>query len=206
MAVPALIAATVVSAAGSIQQGNAAAASYNSQAAASDYNAAINTQNADAAGKEGTQRELMTRTQQALQMGEARAAAGEAGIGGAQGSSLGTALEQDSVNAELNALGVRYERDTQRNAYLEQSAMNTYDAGVARMNAKSAKKSGYMGALSSVFNGANRYYAQQQAISSASPPSSAGRVVGQSYSTPMPSGGYYQFSSSINNPYKLTGF
>lgn len=205
MAVPALIAATVVSAAGSIQQGNAAAASYKSQAAASDYNATINRQNADAAGQEGTQRELMTRTQQALQMGEARAAAGEAGIGGAQGSSIGTALEQDSVNAELNALGVRYERDTQRNAYLQQSAMDTYEAGVARGNAKSARRIGYTGALSNILNGANRYFAQQQAISSASAPTTAdGRMVGRSYSA-IPQGGYYQISNDFK-PYKLGNF
>lgn len=203
MAVPALIAYTVVSAMGSIQQGKTAAANYNAQAAADDYNADINKQNASSAGQEGTQRELMTRTQQALQMGEARAAVGEAGIGGPAGGSIATSLEQDSVNAELNALGVRYDRDTRSNAFLEQSAMDTYNAGVNRMNAKAAKTGGVIGALTSVLGGANRYYAQQQAISNASPPANSSRVVGQSYNTPIPQSGYYQFSNEVKNPYSL---
>lgn len=168
------IAATAASAVGSIQQGNAQAASFKSQAAADDYNAGIARTNADQANKVGTQQELSTREKNAQTLGTERAAVGEAGIGGPQGGTIAGVLEQDSVNAELDALGVRYGRDTKAAAYTDESNMDTFNASVARKNASSARTSGFVGALSSVLGGANKYMNNQTALANASAPSNIG--------------------------------
>lgn len=150
----AVMAAAAVSAAGSIQQGNAQAKSLKSQAAADDYNATIDRQNEASTNSVGTQKELATRDNNAKRMGEARAAVGEANIGGPQGGTASGVLEEESVNNELSALGVRYQRDTQANAYEDEARQNNFQAGVARNSAKQARIGGYLGAVGKLIGGA----------------------------------------------------
>lgn len=164
------VAAATLSAAGTLQQGKAAKASQDSQAAADDYNASVDKTNSVQALATGTQKELQIRNSNALQLGEERAAAGEAGVGGVSGSGAGTAIEQDTVNGELNALGARYDRDTQSNAFIDKSNLETYSAGAARANGNNIMASARLSALGSIIGGANKFYSDQTKIDNASAP------------------------------------
>lgn len=195
-----MVASATMTAAGSIQQGNAAAASYKSQAAADSYNAAVDRQNATAANQVGTERELATRTNNAMQMGEARAAVGEANIGGPQGGTITTSLEQDSVNAELNALGVRYQRDTTAAGYTDSAQQEDFQSQVARMNAGAARTAGYIGAIGSVVKGANTY---ANALPPGAQTPNSNAIIAPIAS---PNAGTYQFSSNqLFTPYLSRG-
>lgn len=179
------VSAASVTAAGSIQQGNAAAKSLKSQAAADDYNASVDRSNESAVNQTGTQRELATRTNNAMKMGEERAAVGEANIGGPSGGTQSLTLEQDSVNSELSALGVRYQRDTEAAGLEDQARQENFQGSVARNSAKQAKIAGYIGAVGSVLQGANRYQSQQAQVANASPPGQANLVSPQSQYGPF---------------------
>lgn len=199
---PLTIATVVVSAAGSIQKGNAEAASYKSQSAADTYNAKVERMNETATNETGTQRELQTRTSNALKLGEARASVGEANIGGPQGGTIAEALHQDTVNAELNALGVRYQRDTTAAGYEDSARQQDFQAQVAKSNAKQAKIAGYIGAVGSVVGGASRYENQQALLKASAPPSSS-----VFSATSNPSADYGPFDNSLpwrNQPVPYT--
>jgi hypothetical protein len=100
------IAGAAMSAVSSISQASAASAAAKSAAQASDYNAAIAAQNAQTASEQGNANEEAQRRKARMVMGAQRAALAEAGIG-----SDGTAsdlVEQSAVNAEMDALNIRY--------------------------------------------------------------------------------------------------
>ncbi len=130
-----------MSALSSISQGNQQAAAYKAQANVDTINA-NNTSMAYAA------KEQNLRRQQAQKLGEARAASAENGTLGT-GSSLDV-QEEDTTQANLDALTLRYEGQAQRTNYLNSAAQN-------RSNASGARKAGYIGALSSVLSGGMRY-------------------------------------------------
>lgn len=155
------VAAAVVSAVSAIQQGNAKAASDKSAAAAANYNQTIDQQNATMENQSGTQKELTTREQTAQSLGEARARIGQAGIGGPGGGTQSIALDQDSVNGELNALSVRYQRDTGAANYMNQGGLQGFEQGVDLQNATTDRTSGQLGALSAVFKGGSSIYGGQ---------------------------------------------
>ena len=146
-----LIGSTAMQAVGSIQKGNAEAASYKAQAQANTYNAEINQQNADRTSREYSIKEDNLRRQQAQFLGRQRAAFSEADIGYGTGSAL------DTVNSNLDALTLRYDGQTKRAAYLDQSNLDTFQSGVDKMNASSARTAGYISALGNVLGGAGRY-------------------------------------------------
>ena len=151
-----LIGSTAMQAVGSIQKGNAEAASYKAQAQANTYNAEINQQNADRTSREYSIKEDNLRRQQAQFLGRQRAAFSEADIGYGTGSALDVQTE-DTVNSNLDALTLRYDGQTKRAAYLDQSNLDTFQSGVDQMNASSARTAGYISALGNVLGGAGRY-------------------------------------------------
>lgn len=150
-----IIASTAVSAMGSISQGKAAAASYRSQAQAQNYNAIVDKNNADQVSTEYAMKENNLRQQQGQFLGRQRAALAESGIG--PGGSAGDVMAEDATRAKLDDLTLRYEGQTKRTAYLNNSTLDTYQGKVASMNAGAATQAGYMGALGAVIGGATRY-------------------------------------------------
>lgn len=152
------VAAAAVSAVSAIKQGQAQSQSEKSMAAADNYNQQVDQNNATMANQSGTQKELQVRENTAQQLGEARASIGQAGIGGPQGGTADIALNQDSVNGELNALQVRYQRDTTASNYLNQGTLQGFDANVANSNAETARESGNIGAMGAIFRGGSSIY------------------------------------------------
>lgn len=134
----------------SIQEGNEAArvARENSQAAANAqmYNAAQ-------VRRETARREELTRRQGRSAIGKQTAAMAEAGILGS-GTAVGV-LDQSAIEAELDALNVRYEGETKNNALMF-DARNTLLQG--RNQAYAAKKSGLYGAAGLLAQGAANAY------------------------------------------------
>lgn len=180
------LAAAAVSAFGAIQQGNAASASYKAQAQASEYNAKIQEDNAARISREASIKEDNLRRQQAYFLGRQRAAIAESGVGLGSGSALD--IQQDSeTQAELDALTVRYEGETQRRAFLQDASLQRYEGSVARMNASEAKKAGYIGAVGSMLGGVGRYYNSTNAPTASRLPWQAPGNVRPSYM----GGGYY---------------
>jgi hypothetical protein len=150
-----LVASTAISAMGSIAQGKAASASYKAQSQAQTYNSIVDKNNADQVATEYAVKENNLRQQQAGFLGRQRAALAESGIG--PGGSAGDVISEDTTRARMDDLTLRYEGQTKRTAYLNNSTLDKYQSKVASMNAGAASQAGYMGALGAVIGGAGRY-------------------------------------------------
>ena len=163
-----LLVAAAVQAVGQISAGNAQAKSYKAQAQAYDYNAKVQRDNAARVAMEYSLREDQERRRQAIYLGKQRGAIAESNIGFA-----GTALdleEQSLINAEMDNLTLRYEGSTQRTALLNDAQLDEFNAGVSRMNAKQARRQGYMNALGTILGGAGRYYSSTSGVSNSAAP------------------------------------
>jgi hypothetical protein len=160
------IAGAAMSAVSSISQASAASAAAKSAAQASDYNAAIAAQNAQTASEQGNANEEAQRRKARMVMGAQRAALAEAGIG-----SDGTAsdlVEQSAVNAEMDALNIRYGAQLQSTGFLNQSALDMQQAENQRKQASRATTAGYLNAGASALSGYGGYLQGQAKIKAAS--------------------------------------
>jgi len=155
-AVAAMVVSAAMKAYGQIQQGNTEAANAKAQANAMDYNAAVNTQNAQQAGMIATSREQQQRANQAQQLGNIRAGLAESG-GGETGTNAGV-LNQSETNMELDALTTRYQGVLGARSYNAQAGLDIYQGKVARVNAGAAKKAGYWGAAAGLIGSAGSIY------------------------------------------------
>ena len=151
-----LIASTAVTAVGSIAQGNAAAAQAEGQANAARYNAQINENNAQTALQAGNANEEAQRRKSAQQLGQQRAGLAENGIGLDSGTATDL-TEQSAMNAELDALNIRYQGKTQAQAYRSGAALDRAQADQAMANASSARTSGYLTAGASALSAYGKY-------------------------------------------------
>lgn len=140
---------------GAIQQGNAQAAQYKSQQQALEYNAAVQKNNARAASEQANVAEEAQRRRFAALQGEAIAAIGQSGTG-FDGSNLDV-LRQNKVNAELDALNIRYQGQMQAQGLLAQSELDKMQARQAKANAGAARTSGYLSAGANLLQGASNY-------------------------------------------------
>ncbi|CAB4122032.1 hypothetical protein UFOVP16_43 [uncultured Caudovirales phage] len=152
-----LIASTAVSAVGAIAAGNAQAASAKSAANAAQYNATIAEQNAQTALQASSANEDAQRRKSAVEMGRLRASLAENGVGFDSGSGMDLVTQSD-MNAELDALNIRYGGQQQARAYRSQSALDTASAEQARLNASAASTGGYLSAGASALTGYGKYY------------------------------------------------
>lgn len=142
----AMLAASAVSAVGAIASGNAQAAALEGEANQARMNARIASQQAGA-------REDMQRRENALRLGEQRAAMAQSGFDPSSGSAL-TLQGQSAANAELDALTTRYE------GQLQALSFNTQAANLKR-SASSARTTGYLNAAGSLLGGASKSYASK---------------------------------------------
>jgi hypothetical protein len=147
----------VVSAIGAISQGNSQAASQQAAANAASYNATVDRQNAVQAQQIAAANEDAQRRKNAAMLGQTRGALIQAGIG--TDGSAADVLAQNSANAELDALNIRYEGAMNARAYNNSAMLNDARAQIARDNADAAQTGGYLGAGASLLKGAGSYLA-----------------------------------------------
>lgn len=140
-----IIAGTAMQAIGAIQQGNAARGAANYNAAMLDQNAATERQQAGA-------REDAQRRRAAQVLGSQRAAFAQSG--GGMGGSAADVMQQSAINAELDALTLRYEGDLRARG-MESQAVGERFAG------KQAQRQGYMQAVGSILGGVGQYQSYQ---------------------------------------------
>lgn len=145
-----------VSAIGSVMQGDASASGYKQQADAAERNAQFADNQARQAYDAGLQNELGQRRSAAQQQGATRAAVAESGLDPSSGSAL-LLQQQSAENLEMDALTTRYQTLLQGQSYEQQAAMDRYTAGALRSSAKDARRSGPLGAATSVLTSAAGY-------------------------------------------------
>lgn len=145
------VVSTVISAVGAISQGQAQAASYQTQANAAEYNAKIEEDNAKQAKLEASIEEEAFRRRYRQTRGTQIAAIAQAGIG-FEGTG-GDLIEQSDINAELDALNIRYEGEMRARQNLQQATLERYQASGARSNAKASKTAGYMTGAATLIGG-----------------------------------------------------
>lgn len=166
----AAVASAAVAAYGAYSSAEAQAQSQRNQAKAMDYqaqiderNAVIADQNATSTLEQANAREEQMRRNARRNEGQAMAAIGQSGTG-YDGSNLAM-LEQNAVNAELDALNIRYEGDQQAKGLAVtadnsrmQSQLDKMNASQLRANANSTMTGGYLSAGSMLLSATSKYY------------------------------------------------
>lgn len=136
-----IIAGTAMQALGAIQQGNA-------EKAAADYNADMLRRSADIERQQAVAREEAKRRETAGILGRQRAFFAQSG--GGMGGSAADVMQESAINAELDALTLRYEGDLRARGFESEAAMEKFKG-------KQAKRAGYMNAVGSILSGAAAY-------------------------------------------------
>lgn len=121
----------------------------NAEAAALEGQANVARMNARIASQQGGAREDQQRRENALRLGEQRAAMAQSGFDPSSGSAL-TLQGQSAANAELDALTTRYE------SQLQALSFNTQAANLKRQ-AKSARTTGYLNAAGELLKAGASY-------------------------------------------------
>lgn len=150
-----MIVATAMQAVGAIQQGNAATRNANAAAAASEYNATVSRNQAEAASIASTSQQIAQNRQARQVAGQQRAAVAQSGLG-FTGSNRDV-LEQSNTLAELDQLNLAYEGTLKQNGFMAQAELDDFQGRVQRSNASSARRAGYMKAATTVGMGAMQY-------------------------------------------------
>lgn len=136
-----IVAATAMKAIGAIQAGNASKK-------AADYNATLMDQGAATERQQAAAREEAKRREASMILGKQTAALAQSG--GGLGGSAADVMRQSSINAELDALTLRYEGDLRARG-LEANAAQE------RFSGDQAKYQGRMQAIGSILGGASDY-------------------------------------------------
>jgi hypothetical protein len=160
---------SAISAVGAISSAKAQSQQMQSQADAANYNAIVANQNAETALQAGSANEEAQRRKSAIDMGHMRAGLAENGIGLDSGTATDL-TEQSALSAEMDALNIRYQGQTQAQAYKTQSALDVQSAQQAKANASSAMTSGYLTAGATALSGYGRYSNYQARIKNPSTP------------------------------------
>ena len=139
-------------AASAISSSNAQQAQLKSQAQAADMNAQALKEQAGQVRALANQDEEQQRRKARQIMGEQRAAISEAGIGLTSSTGEGIAT-QSAINAERDALAIRYGGLLEAHGLMAQSAQEKYQADAARSNAKRVKASMWLDTASGALSG-----------------------------------------------------
>jgi hypothetical protein len=150
-----MIASAAMGAVGAMQQADAQAANYRAQAQANEYNATVNRNNAQVASDQANAQEEAQRRHFAVLQGQAAAGIAQSGTG-FDGSNLDV-LKQNAIANELDSLTIRYEGDNKSKGLQSQAQLDTFNAGVNKMNASNAQTAGYLNAGSALLSGATKY-------------------------------------------------
>lgn len=161
------IAMVAISAISAMAQSKQQEKQYKAQAQANEYNSAVLKQRADTAQSVYGQREERQRREARMVLGEQRAAIAQSGTG-----MLGSNADiqrQSEVAAELDALNIRYEGDLEARGLLAQSSLESWEAGINRSSAKSARTSGFLGVAGAALKGFGGYAGSLSGGASATP-------------------------------------
>ena len=158
----AMLASTGVSAIGALASAKAQSNQLRSQAYADEYNATVASQNAMVANSEATAREEAQRRQFGQLQGQALNAAGVSGAG-FDGSNADV-LNQNALNAEMDALTIRYEGANKARGLMAQSDMSRYSASTNRIAARDAMQAGVINAGATILSGGSNAYGVGQGL------------------------------------------
>jgi multidrug efflux pump subunit AcrA (membrane-fusion protein) len=142
---------SAVSAIGNLNQAEAQANAAEANAKAAQYNANIAAQNAAAERAAGTERERRQRVAGEAAVGRIRAAYGASGVT-LDGSAL-YVLQDAIVNAELDALTIKYDSDLRALGYSRESTLDTMRANSYADSVDSIMAGGYLSAMGSLLGG-----------------------------------------------------
>ena len=168
-----MLVAGSIQAAGAIAEGNAQSAQFNSQAQAASYNASIQRNQASAVAQQTAAREDLQRKQSRQVFGKQIAAGAESGVSITTGSASDL-FRSSLYDAEMDALNVRYEGEMNRVGLLNQASLSDWEGSVAKRNAKTAKRSGYIKAAASMAGAAAGAYGMAGAGAGAGASAGAG--------------------------------
>lgn len=141
---------------GAIAGANAQSKQMSAQKSAARYNQLVGKQQSDASLQAANAREDQQRRVARFASGERQAAIAQSGTG--LGGSNADVDRQSEIMAELDALNIRYEGQTQSTGLLNQSSLDGFQADAYGKAAKSAKTQGYIGAASAALGGISRGY------------------------------------------------
>lgn len=140
----------------SIQQGEQQSYALKQQAAAERRNQVSLEQQARVARQQAGADEEAQRRQARQVLGSQRAAIGQSGIG--FGGTAGMLMDDSAMQAELDALNIRYGGEQQATSLLNQAREAGVSSDILKSNAKQAKRSGFLGAGTSLLSaGASLY-------------------------------------------------
>jgi hypothetical protein len=128
----------------------------NAQADALNYNAKTLENQGNAAQAQANSAEERQRRLARQQEGALRASLNQTGSAGGTGVGV---MEQSSVNAELDALNMRYEGQIKASALEDEAKLNRYQAVSKRIEGKNAKRAGYLSATVGLLGSAASSYA-----------------------------------------------
>jgi hypothetical protein len=146
------VVAYAVTATAAVRSAQAEEVNANAQADALEYNAKAMENQAQTAQAQANAAEELQRRRARQQEGSLRAALNQTGTAG--GTGIGV-LEQSSVNAELDALNVRYEGQIKATALEDEAKLNRYEAKAERQRGKDAKRGGYLSAVGGLLANTN---------------------------------------------------
>ena len=128
-------------------------ADYQNQVA--QYNATVAKNQADVANQETNSQEELHRRRVAQIQGEAMASIAQSNTG--FGGTNADILKQNAINAELDALNIRYEGQNRANGFLAQSQLDQYGGqqalAMGDITAKNAQSAGKWNAATSLLSG-----------------------------------------------------
>jgi hypothetical protein len=140
---------------GELQSSGDRAAQLRSQQQAAMFDSAIAEQNARMERQQAGAREELQRRRAGQVLGEQRAAFAQAGTG--TGGSAADVMAQSLVNAELDALTLRYEGEMRARGQEIVSTQKTAEAASLGAAASSARRTGGIKALGTVLGGVGGY-------------------------------------------------
>ena len=151
-----MIATAAVGAVGSIASGEAQARQQESQAAAANQNAIMARQQAESTLQAANANEEAQRRKSAVEMGRQIAGMAENGIGLDSGTATDL-TEQSSMNAELDALNIRYQGQSQARALKYEAATDDWQADNLRKSANDTRIGSYLNAGASALSAYGNY-------------------------------------------------
>lgn len=141
---------------GALVQADSSAKQASAQKDAARYNQLVGKQQSDASLQAANAREEQQRRIARFASGERQAAIAQSGTG--LGGSNADVDRQSEILAELDALNIRYEGQTQSTGLLNQSKLDGFQADAYGKAAKRARTDGYIGAASAALGGVSKGY------------------------------------------------
>lgn len=150
------VASSVMGVVSAVQGARVNEANAKAQQRSYEIEAITREQNAAAARQQAGAREEAQRRKSKQILASQRAAFSQFGMG--LGGSYGDILSQSAANAEIDALGIRYEGDLQAQGLLESAQQSRFMGNVAGINAAAARRAGRIDTASALLAGATNTY------------------------------------------------